>query len=198
MMKTTVLLLPGYLNSGPDHWQSYLEQRFSNVKRVQQKDWLVPDRQAWVQAITEAVAQTEGDILLVGHSCGSVAIAQWATDPFSNALSHNGRIRGLLLVAPADVDADNALPPLRAQRPLPHCKIPFSTVMLCGDNDDYTDFERSQLFAKEWGCELIVIENGGHLNADAGFGYWPQIETFIEGFTADPILIRCRSFVSED
>ena len=34
-----VLLLPGWLDSGPTHWQSRLQARFRHSVRVQQQDW---------------------------------------------------------------------------------------------------------------------------------------------------------------
>jgi uncharacterized protein len=51
---TTVLLLPGWLNSGPTHWQSRWEatHRFT---RVQQHDWQRPLRGDWVARLDEVV-----------------------------------------------------------------------------------------------------------------------------------------------
>ena len=43
---TTVLILPGWQNSGPDHWQSRWERTHSYT-RVEQSDWQRPLRGDW-------------------------------------------------------------------------------------------------------------------------------------------------------
>ncbi|MBI5907735.1 MAG: alpha/beta hydrolase, partial [Burkholderiales bacterium] len=43
MQPSNVLLLPGWQNSGPDHWQS-LWERVHGYQRVEQHDWMRPLR----------------------------------------------------------------------------------------------------------------------------------------------------------
>jgi uncharacterized protein len=62
---TTVLLLPGWLDSGPTHWQSRWEVAHP-FTRVQQHDWQRPLRGDWVARLEEVV---------VNH------IASFAADP---------------------------------------------------------------------------------------------------------------------
>ena len=38
-MKTSTLIIPGYANSGPQHWQTLWEEKHPEYKRVHQKDW---------------------------------------------------------------------------------------------------------------------------------------------------------------
>ena len=51
---TTVLLLPGWLDSGPTHWQSRWEATHP-FTRVQQHDWQRPLRGDWVARLEEVV-----------------------------------------------------------------------------------------------------------------------------------------------
>jgi uncharacterized protein len=51
---TTVLLLPGWLDSGPTHWQSRWEAAHQ-FTRVQQHDWQRPLRGDWVARLEEVV-----------------------------------------------------------------------------------------------------------------------------------------------
>jgi uncharacterized protein len=51
---TTVLLLPGWLDSGPTHWQSRWEAAHP-FTRVQQHDWQRPLRGDWVARLEEVV-----------------------------------------------------------------------------------------------------------------------------------------------
>lgn len=39
---TEVLILPGYLSSGPAHWQSLWEHENPGYRRVEQRDWDFP------------------------------------------------------------------------------------------------------------------------------------------------------------
>jgi uncharacterized protein len=51
---TTVLLLPGWLDSGPTHWQSHWEV-VHQFTRVQQHDWQRPLRGDWTARLEEVV-----------------------------------------------------------------------------------------------------------------------------------------------
>lgn len=176
-MKTTFLIVPGYTNSGPEHWQSYLERKYSNVSRVIQDDWNNPDRNAWVERLDAFITQTPGDIVLVGHSCGAVAIAQWAS------LYAQDRVRAAVLVVPADVDAETALLAIRQQRPLPSGRLPLPTLLICSDNDEHLSLPRARALATDWGSEIMVIPQAGHIHTAAGYGEWLAGEKAIENFT---------------
>src|SRR5690606_18116691 len=49
-----ILIIPGYTNSGPDHWQSRWQSRLSTARRVEQKEWSKPVREDWVAKVVEA------------------------------------------------------------------------------------------------------------------------------------------------
>src|SRR2546428_6565036 len=44
MVTTPVLVLPGYGDSGPEHWQSRWQAAGANFRRGLQRDWLMPER----------------------------------------------------------------------------------------------------------------------------------------------------------
>ena len=99
MTHSTVLLLPGWQNSGPDHWQSLWEAQHGYL-RVEQHDWMRPRRGDWIARLEDVVlAQPEGThITLVAHSLGCHLVAAWA------AHSRNThRVQAALLVAPGYV-----------------------------------------------------------------------------------------------
>src|SRR5690242_6155145 len=96
-MATSVLIVPGYSNSGPEHWQSLWEREHPDYRRVVQRDWYRPERAAWVSALSAAVAQAAHPVVLVAHSLGCITVAYWAAQ-------HQQPIRGALLVAPTDTD----------------------------------------------------------------------------------------------
>lgn len=80
-MKTSdadILIVPGWLSSGPDHWQSRWERNLKTARRIAQDDWHAPDRDAWVGNIVAAVHAASRPAVLVAHSLGVIAIAHAA------------------------------------------------------------------------------------------------------------------------
>ena len=51
--------IPGYGNSGDDHWQSYFESQLDNCTRINQKSWTEPLLTDWIQGIEEAIPKNE-------------------------------------------------------------------------------------------------------------------------------------------
>jgi predicted alpha/beta hydrolase family esterase len=47
-----ILIIPGYTNSGPDHWQSRWERQLSTARRVEQANWDEPKRAEWVARVS--------------------------------------------------------------------------------------------------------------------------------------------------
>ena len=174
-MTVNVIISPGYGDSSPDHWQTWLNENLPNSIRVQQINWFSPERDAWIEGVQRAVESVEDPIIFVGHSCGSVAITQWAER------YHDPRVRGAILVAPADVDDEYALEAIKVQRPLMLSKLPFPSVLVYSDNDIYVSVERVHYFAACWGSKAVhVLNEAGHINGDTGYGAWPQMLKWIE------------------
>ena len=59
MSSTPIVIVPGWRNSGPGHWQSLWEECLPGAHRVTQGDWQFPRRQAWVDRLTEAILASE-------------------------------------------------------------------------------------------------------------------------------------------
>jgi predicted alpha/beta hydrolase family esterase len=173
----TVLTLPGYDNSGPGHWQTLWEQAHSNVRRVQQRSWTEPVCDEWVAALDAAVAAAASPPVLVAHSIGCHAVAH-------HAARHRRAIHGALLVAPPNVDDPNFPPVVRGFRPLPRTKLPFPSIVVASDDDWCMGAEDARALAEAWGSRFVLLERAGHINADAGFGPWPEGERLLAELTA--------------
>ena len=52
-------------------------------------------------------------------------------------------------------------------------------VCFYSDNDPYVSFEEEDNFAKLVANRKIIVENGGHLNAESGFDKFPELLKFI-------------------
>ena len=167
-----VLILPGWQNSGPDHWQSRWE-RAQGYTRVEQHDWMRPLRGDWIARLEDVLlsgdVERDGPAVLVAHSLGCLHAAAWA------AHSRNThRVKGALLVAPPDVERDDVRQLLPSWAPVPLHRLPFNTVVFASSDDPFCAPERARRFAAAWGAELIDAGPRGHLNAESGLGDWPQ------------------------
>ncbi len=169
--ETTVILVPGYGDSGPGHWQTLWGQAHPAYQRVRQQDWYQPQVAAWVDALDREIRRACRPIILVGHSLGCITIAEWAAQRWAD-------VRGALLVAPADTDQQpffNSVP----LRP-----FPFPSILVASANDPYLELERAKQFAQHWGSRLVNLGLAGHINVDSGFGPWPEGEALLRELRA--------------
>jgi predicted alpha/beta hydrolase family esterase len=177
--RTPVLILPGYADSGPDHWQSHWERADPTCRRVVQDDWLLPRLADWQAALEREVAQCAAPPVLVAHSLGCALVAHWASRPGAAA-------RGALLVAPADVDSPDHTPDeVRNFSPIPLAPLPFPSIVVASTGDPFVTLGRASAFARAWGSRLVTLDRAGHINADAGFGPWPEGRLLLEELRAD-------------
>jgi len=177
----TVLVLPGWQNSGPRHWQTLWEQQNPIVLRVQQRDWERPHRSWWLERITEEVKQAPAPIVFAAHSLGCIALAYWCqTSP-----DLVGKVKGALLVAPADVDRKDTPEQIKDFHPVPKHLLPFPSVLVASNNDPFLTPERAREIARTWGSRFVDIGPAGHVNGDSGLGDWPEgkrlLRLLIEG-----------------
>lgn len=186
MRSSQILLLPGWQNSGPDHWQSRWE-RSHGYLRVEQHDWLRPLRGDWIARLEDVVLDADAPLILVAHSLGCMLVAAWA------AHSRNThRVSAALLVAPGDVEREEVRPLLPSWSPVPLQALPFKSILVASRNDPHCSFERSQRFARAWGSELVDQGDAGHINAESGLADWPPGHALLRQLqqTPDPLAAR--------
>lgn len=170
----TVLIAPGHGSSGPDHWQTIWQKRHGYT-RVEQSDWNLPERSAWVEKLALAVAAAPGPVVVVAHSLACAMVVHFAGEhPTSQVVA-------ALLVAPADVDSEMHTPDeVRSFAPLPLARLPFRSIVVASRTDPYVRFKRAEEMAERWGARLVDAGRVGHINADAGFGEWPEGHLLLE------------------
>lgn len=163
-----ILIVPGYTNSGPDHWQTRWQNKLSTARRVEQAEWSKPVREDWVQRLVEEVNASTKPVVLVAHSLG-VATAIHAVPQFK------APVAGAFLVAPPDV-ANSAIRPkhLMTFGPYPRDPLPFPSITIASRNDPFGTYEHAEDIANAWGSMLIDAGEAGHINADSGHGPWPE------------------------
>jgi predicted alpha/beta hydrolase family esterase len=179
MKPQNVLILPGWENSGPKHWQSLWEQRHGYL-RVEQHDWDKPLRGDWITRLEEVVLSRSEPVVLVAHSLGCILTAAWA------AVSQNThRVKAALLVAPGDVERIEIRDQIPSWSPIELRALPFPSVLLGSRTDPYCEFERARLFAHAWGSQFMDYGDCGHINADSGLASWPEGHVLLQDLMKD-------------
>ena len=173
MQPQNVLMLPGWQNSGPDHWQSRWE-RSHGYTRVEQHDWQRPLRGDWIARLEEVLLDCSQPAVLVAHSLGCLAVAAWA------AHSKNTRlVKAALLVAPPDIEREDIAQMLPGWT-LPLQALPCESVVFASSNDPFCSFAKAQRYAAGWGALLQPVGERGHINAESGLGDWPDAHSELE------------------
>jgi predicted alpha/beta hydrolase family esterase len=163
-----ILIVPGYTNSGPGHWQSRWEAKLSTAQRVEQAEWSKPVREDWVDVMAKSVNEARRPVVIVAHSLGIATAVQ--AIPY-----YRKRIAGAFLVAPPDVANPEIRPKhLMTFGPYPRDPLPFPSIVIASRNDQFSSFEAAEDIAGAWGSLFIDAGEAGHINAESGHGPWPE------------------------
>ena len=167
MNPSNVLILPGWQNSGPDHWQSRWERKHG-YQRVEQHDWQRPLRGDWIARLEDVLLSCNEPAVLVAHSLGCLTAAAWAAHSKNTHL-----VKAALLVAPPDTQREEIAQMLPGWA-VPLKELPFESTVFASSNDPFCSLAQAQRFALAWGSRFIDIGQRGHINAESGLGDWPE------------------------
>ncbi len=182
-MSVSFLTVPGLASSGPKHWQTLWEKQHPLLfRRVEQENWDWPVKETWVSRLQEEIEKLTQPTYLVAHSMGCLTVAHWANEFSSD------KIKGAMMVAPADADLSKRLSFVIGFKPIPIVKLPFKTIVVASTNDMYATLERSQEFAKNWGSEFVSLGEKGHINAVSGLGNWALGKSILSNFSGIEII----------
>lgn len=159
----SIIIIPGWRDSGPGHWQSLWAEQLPGVVRVRQDDWITPSRGAWVASITRTILEQPGPVVIAAHSLGCIATMHLPPEAVE-------RIHGALLVAPADPERRAVLADFA---PVPYQSLPYHSILVASSNDPYCPVRLSSAYARAWGSEFVRLQNVGHINTESGHGDWP-------------------------
>lgn len=160
------LIVPGLHGSGSMHWQSAWQREHPQYERVVQSDWGTTDLDRWAESVVAQVAEHSGAVILVAHSYGCLAAVRAAP-------RLAGRVRGALLVAPAEparFGADDAVRGI---------ELDANWIVVASRNDPWMPFDHARNWAAAWSTRFVDAGHAGHINADAGFGEWPAGERLL-------------------
>ena len=163
-----VLILPGWQNSSPPHWQSRW-QATHGFERVEQADWDWPRRGDWMARLDETLLADRRPAVLAAHSLGCQLVAAWAGHS-----QLTGCVRGALLVAPPDTAREDMPPQLFTWRQVATAPLPFPSHVVYSADDPYCAEDRARAMATAWGARATAVGARGHINGDSGLGDWPE------------------------
>lgn len=177
-----VLVIPGLHDSGPGHWQTWLQRQYAGAVRVIQRDWTAPQLDAWADRIERTLARhaPQTEWIAVAHSFGCLALAHHLSRRAqAGTAGHEGGIRAALMVAPAD--------PVKfgvADR-LPTTGLGLPATLIGSEDDPWMPFERAREWAHHWGARFVNLGRAGHINTESGHGPWPLARYHVDHMVRD-------------
>lgn len=158
---TAIIIVPGLGDSGPGHWQTWLQARERTALRVTQDEWSEPDLERWSARVRQAIDLAVGPVWLVAHSFGCLASVEAVAE-------RPDRVAGALLVAPAD--------PVRVgvEDVLPRARLAVPSLLVASTTDPWLKPDSATHWANLWGSRLVNLGAAGHINVDSGYGPWPE------------------------
>ena len=163
-----LLVVPGLHDSGPAHWQTWLESLNRDALRVRQHDWSDPELDRWAGRIASTLERDAAARWIVtAHSFGCLALARLA------ALRPDLPIEAALLVAPADPDR------FGVAALLPQAPLPFTSTLVASRSDPWLSAARSRVWSQRWRSQHVDLGDAGHINAEAGFGPLPIAQRWV-------------------
>lgn len=176
-MTTPVLILPGFGNSGPHHWQTLWGLRHPDWQLVELGHWDSPVCDDWVRRLDVAVKACPAPPILVAHSLACLLVAHWAS---RSSLA----IEGAFLVAVPDPRSECFPATARGFESVPMEPFAFRSLVVASRNDSFGSLAHARDCATAWGSELVDIGQAGHINAESGHGEWHEGYALLQQFAS--------------
>lgn len=173
-----LLVIPGLNNSGPAHWQTWLQDLYRGSVRVEQADWRHPDLDAWADRIEHTLhAAGPGPWLAAAHSFGVLALSRLIRRRLDAQRLGDEPVplglQGALLVAPAEPAKFDVA------EHLPHEHWTIPTTLVASDTDPWMTADSAHQWARRWGSGFLNLGDAGHINAESGFGPLPLARRWV-------------------
>lgn len=173
------VIIPGIDGSDDNHWQSIWQAGWgASASRIRPASWERPDLDDWCRAIDRAVGPNPPAVVLVAHSLGCLAAANWAA-------GQRPPIRGMFLVAPPDT-AGPKFPAAAARTftgklPVPLC-VPG--LVVSSEDDPYCTKNAAERMASGWKLDRVSAGPVGHISSASRLGQWDLGRALLTAFTA--------------
>ena len=181
-MARRFLFLHGLDGSGPGHWQRWLAERLRGAgedvlfpELPQSGD---PDPPAWEDELERELASLNGgERVVIAHSLGCLLWLRAASR------ATEARADRVLLVAPPAIETVDAVSRFARFDASGESvrRACADTRIVCSDCDPYNPRGAVATHAEPLGLPAQVVPGAGHLNVEAGFGPWPDVERWALG-----------------
>ena len=172
MSTNKTLILHGWGGSDFPHWQSHLAceiaKNYGTVSFPLLDNCHFPSKNRWVKQVKKILEEFKPNTVI----CHSLANTLW----FWLCQEEIATVERLFMVSPPSLSTTE--PTIKTFFP---CEIPSNIYakevqLIVSDNDPWIELDEAESMANSIGATYTVIENGGHINADSGFGKWALIE----------------------
>jgi uncharacterized protein len=176
-LSRSFLILHGLEGSGPDHWQTWLagrlRERGETVRYPDLPEPFDPRPEDWLAALQPELAALQGERIVL---CHSLACLLWLLNARSGASDVAERV---LLVAPPCTDEVEAVVRFRADgvTAADVARAAPETLMFWGEPDPYCPRGAGVAFDGLF-PQSRLFPGRGHLNPDAGYGPFPEVEAW--------------------
>jgi predicted alpha/beta hydrolase family esterase len=174
----TYVIVPGIGNSPAEHWQSRWSSSLQPLLRVEQNNWTIAIRDAWVSAFERTLRAVQGPKLVVAHSLGCLLAAEAAP-----RLESLGVVAAFLVAVP-DVDGPRFPRSALKFRSALRLDLPVPSLLVGSTNDPYSEFAHAESVAQRWGSTLVNVGARGHINLEPDVGDWPEGRALLTDFAA--------------
>jgi len=176
-MAKKVLLLHGWGGSDYPHWQSWLAGEIAKdygcVNFLKFSDYDAPKLDVWLRELTLALEDFRPDIVI----CHSLANTLWFHACQQNTLT---QVQKLYLVAPPSLQCSVAELKEFFPAQIPANLFADDVLLITSTNDPYLTQEEAKELQKSLNVTMEVVQNGGHLNAESGYGTWEWMRTEVK------------------
>ena len=175
MSTNKTLILHGWGGSDHPHWQSELAseiaKKYGTVCFPLLDNCHFPSKNRWIKQVKKLLEEFKPDTIV----CHSLANTLW----FWLCQEEIKSVERLFMVSPPSLSTTE--PTIKTFFP---CETPKNihtkeVHLIVSDNDPWIELEEAERMAKAIDASYIVVENGGHINADSGFGKWELIENLL-------------------
>lgn len=168
LKEVDIVLVPGVGGSPDGHWQRRWQAKLPNTIWVEQTDVQNPNVDIWTDTLLTAILHATRPVVLVGHSLGNHTISRVASKLTDT------KVRGALLVAVPNLHRSDASEQIKSFKDIQTDPLPFPSLFIASDNDEYCDLTAASDMASNWGSEFHVTPEAGHINIESGHGLWPD------------------------
>ncbi len=170
MRRDRVLILHGWGGSDYPHWQSWLAGELAKDYGVVAFPLIQhphhPNKAKWIKQFKRWLEEFRPTAVI----CHSLACSVWMS-----IAEEIEEVERLLLVAPPSRQTKIDLLKQFFPHELPKSLGAKEAVMVVSSDDPYLSLDEAREYQRHLGCDMLILQNAGHINAQSGYGEWPWV-----------------------